>query len=262
MAALPAKVQPERIAARFHLDPIAWFRGAEPLPSLQAVAQAVWSERHLALRYRRAGQSTLKPLKLFPLASCSGRHLVSRGAERKVDPHLSRLRRLRRRDTGRELRAAQGFRSPGLLQKASQDYEAGLYLERADVRLSPRGFARLDALGPAVMKRPSGRRAGPIAKAGCVARCRSKRSMPACASCCGSAKRWRSKGRRRYARRWKARSRRCSRGIAMLRDRAQEGLAEILELGGADAVDLRANSRTFAGRRSAMSISERSEKIT
>ena len=69
MAALPAKVQPgaERIAARFHLDPVAWFRGAEPLPSLQAVARAVWSERHLALRYRRAGQSALKPLKLGPL---------------------------------------------------------------------------------------------------------------------------------------------------------------------------------------------------
>src|ERR1700742_1344594 len=43
MAALPARVAPgaERIAARFHLDPVGWFRGAEPLPSLQAVARAV-----------------------------------------------------------------------------------------------------------------------------------------------------------------------------------------------------------------------------
>src|SRR5271170_147613 len=59
MAALPASVQPgaERIAARFHLDPVAWFRGADPLPSLPAVARAVWSERTLKLSYRRAGQS-------------------------------------------------------------------------------------------------------------------------------------------------------------------------------------------------------------
>ena len=34
LAALPANVQPdaERIAARFHLDPVTWFRDADPLP--------------------------------------------------------------------------------------------------------------------------------------------------------------------------------------------------------------------------------------
>ena len=59
MAALPPRVLPnaERIAARFHLDPVAWFRNAEPLPSLQAVARAVWSGHYLDLHYRRAGQS-------------------------------------------------------------------------------------------------------------------------------------------------------------------------------------------------------------
>src|ERR1700759_5658940 len=48
LAALPANMQPsaERIAARFHLDPVAWFHGADPLPSLQTVARAVWSERY------------------------------------------------------------------------------------------------------------------------------------------------------------------------------------------------------------------------
>src|SRR5271154_5204620 len=36
MAALPANLQPgaQRIASRFHLDPVAWFRGQDPLPSL------------------------------------------------------------------------------------------------------------------------------------------------------------------------------------------------------------------------------------
>jgi predicted DNA-binding transcriptional regulator YafY len=39
MAALPAHVRPraQRIAARFHLDPAAWFRSADPMPSLQNV---------------------------------------------------------------------------------------------------------------------------------------------------------------------------------------------------------------------------------
>src|ERR1700743_3843193 len=58
MAALPANVQPnaEGIASRFHLDPVAWFKGADPLPSLPIVAQAVWSERWLKLRYRNSGE--------------------------------------------------------------------------------------------------------------------------------------------------------------------------------------------------------------
>src|SRR6185503_15452175 len=53
LAALPANVQSnaERIASRFHLDPIAWFRGADTLPALQPVARAVWNEHYLALRY-------------------------------------------------------------------------------------------------------------------------------------------------------------------------------------------------------------------
>lgn len=42
-AALPANMQPnvERVASRFHLDPVAWFRGTEPLAALKSVARAV-----------------------------------------------------------------------------------------------------------------------------------------------------------------------------------------------------------------------------
>src|SRR5215467_6861051 len=41
LAALPAAVQPdaERIAQRFHLDPVPWFRFNDALPSLRTVAQ-------------------------------------------------------------------------------------------------------------------------------------------------------------------------------------------------------------------------------
>src|SRR5580704_11282088 len=69
MAALPANIQPgaERIAARFHLDPTGWFRAADPLPSLQSVARAVWSEKMLKLDYRRAGEADAIPRRLGPL---------------------------------------------------------------------------------------------------------------------------------------------------------------------------------------------------
>src|ERR1051326_1033645 len=59
LAALPPAVQAdaERIASRFHLDPVAWFRGTDPLPALQTIARAVWSHRYLKLRYRAAGET-------------------------------------------------------------------------------------------------------------------------------------------------------------------------------------------------------------
>jgi len=69
LAALPPSLQPsaERIAARFHLDPGAWFHHADTLPSLPVIARAVWSERMLKLRYRRAGETEARPRRLGPL---------------------------------------------------------------------------------------------------------------------------------------------------------------------------------------------------
>ena len=40
-----------RVSARFHLDPIDWYRGPSATDHLPAIAQAVWSERRLAMRY-------------------------------------------------------------------------------------------------------------------------------------------------------------------------------------------------------------------
>src|SRR4029079_6360934 len=59
LAALPPALQPgaERIAARFHLDPGAWFHELGPLPALPVIARAVWSERILSVRYRRSGDT-------------------------------------------------------------------------------------------------------------------------------------------------------------------------------------------------------------
>jgi predicted DNA-binding transcriptional regulator YafY len=54
-AALPPALRERsgRIRERFHLDAPGWYREAEPVPHLSAVAQAVWNERRLRVRYRR-----------------------------------------------------------------------------------------------------------------------------------------------------------------------------------------------------------------
>ena len=152
-AALPAKVQPgaDRIAARFHLDPVGWFRAAEPLPSLQTVARAVWNARYLALGYRRAGQSALKQRKLGPLGLVlkgGTWYLVAQSAKSIRTYRVSAIFEPKMLDEA--FARPRGFDLPAYWQHASREYEASLYGETAEVRLSARGLARLDTLGHAV----------------------------------------------------------------------------------------------------------------
>jgi predicted DNA-binding transcriptional regulator YafY len=151
LAALPAGVQrdAERIASRFHLDPVGWFRGADPLPALQIVAQAVWSGRTLKIRYRNSGEEY--PRKLGPLG------LVLKGgvwylvAQSGKAVRTYRVAQIVEAEVTEEAFARPSkFDLAAHWTEASRAYEAGLYHEQADVRLSPRGMALLDLLGPHV----------------------------------------------------------------------------------------------------------------
>jgi predicted DNA-binding transcriptional regulator YafY len=151
LAALPANVQrdAERIASRFHLDPVGWFRTADPLPALQIVAQAVWSGRYLKVRYRNSGEEY--PRKLGPLG------LVLKGGVWYLVAQSGKAVRTYRvaQIVAAEI-AEEAFTRPKTFDlaahwsEASRAYEASLYHEQADVRLSPRGMALLDLLGPHV----------------------------------------------------------------------------------------------------------------
>jgi predicted DNA-binding transcriptional regulator YafY len=54
-ASLPDEMvgRADRVRERFHLDAPGWFRPDEATPHLATVAEAVWSERQLSVRYRR-----------------------------------------------------------------------------------------------------------------------------------------------------------------------------------------------------------------
>src|SRR5215218_471427 len=68
MAALPPELRSRagRIRERFHLDAPGWFQEAEQPPYLEAVADAVWNQRPLRIRYERWGgvtvERTVEPL--------------------------------------------------------------------------------------------------------------------------------------------------------------------------------------------------------
>ncbi len=166
LAALPANVQPEaeRIASRFHLDPVAWFRGADTLPSLQTVARAVWSGRYLALRYRRAGQDETRSLKLGPLG------LVLKGgvwylvAQNGKAVRTYRVANIAAAEiTDLPFPRPDDFNLAAHWEKASHDYEKSVYRDEADVLLSPAGLDRLWRLGSSVLESAERTRSGPDA---------------------------------------------------------------------------------------------------
>ncbi|MEU4805978.1 WYL domain-containing protein [Actinosynnema sp. NPDC023587] len=57
LAALPPELRSRagRIRERFHLDTSGWFRQAEEMPFLASIADAVWEQRRVRVRYRRWG---------------------------------------------------------------------------------------------------------------------------------------------------------------------------------------------------------------
>lgn len=155
LAALPAGLQPsaERIAARFHLDPGVWFQHVDALPSLPVIARAVWSERMLKLRYRRAGETEARPRRLGPLGL-----VLKAGVWYLIAQSGKSIRTYRARNihdaeiTDEPFARPKHFDLAAHWQEAVREYEAGVYHEHADVVLSPKGIYMLDLLGPYVQR--------------------------------------------------------------------------------------------------------------
>lgn len=154
LAALPAKVQPsaERIASRFHLDPTAWFRAAEPLPALQPVAQAVWAERLLDLRYRPRGEIEAYPRRLAPLGlvlKAGVWYLVARAGAAIRTYRVANIEAAM--VTDEPFDRPKAFDLAAHWQAASAAYETRLVQAEAVVRISSRGVELLPLLGSAVV---------------------------------------------------------------------------------------------------------------
>jgi len=155
LAALPPNLQPEaeRIAARFHLDPGAWFHDVDRLPSLPVIARAVFRERVLKLRYRRAGEVEARPRRLGPLGlvlKAGIWYLVAQSGKsvrtyRAANIHDAEV-------TDEVFTRPRHFDLAAYWQQTVREYEAGVYREHAEVELSPRGVYLLEMLGPYVMK--------------------------------------------------------------------------------------------------------------
>ncbi|MEV6040830.1 YafY family protein [Nonomuraea sp. NPDC052116] len=155
MAALPVELRDRagRIQERFHLDAPTWYRDQDPVTYLPAVADAVWNERRIQVRYRRwkAPQEVERRLDPYGLVVKAGRwYLVARAGEDVRTYRVSQILDLHPLPEG--FTRPDGFDLAAYWQGYLAEFEARLRRGEAVLRLSPRGVERVpDLMTPGVV---------------------------------------------------------------------------------------------------------------
>ncbi|MFI7150234.1 helix-turn-helix transcriptional regulator [Nonomuraea sp. NPDC050022] len=146
MAALPVELRDRagRIQERFHLDAPTWYRDAQPVAHLPAVADAVWNERVLEVRYRRwkAPQEVERRLEPYGLVVKAGRwYLVARAGEQVRTYRVSQILGLHA--LPERFTRPDDFDLTAYWQAYLAEFEARLRWGEAVIRLSPQGMRLL-----------------------------------------------------------------------------------------------------------------------
>ncbi|WP_042377385.1 helix-turn-helix transcriptional regulator [Streptacidiphilus melanogenes] len=168
-AALPHELrrQARRVRERFHLDAPGWYREADDVPHLPAVAAAVWQRHAVHVRYRRWYAPEIVERRLEP------RGIVLKGGRWYVVAHaggpeprvyrISQIQELRSLDE--EFTVPADFDLAGYWQAHARRLQDRLWQGRAEIRISPAGVERLreaaaqaviDAVDAGEEERPGG----------------------------------------------------------------------------------------------------------
>jgi predicted DNA-binding transcriptional regulator YafY len=154
LAALPAdmRARANRVSERFHLDPLSWFTDVEEPAHLIALAESVWEQRELRVRYRRWRGEVKRTLQPLGVVLKGGVWYVVAMAEGQVRTYrAARILEIERLE--QHFERPDGFRLAEFWQAWADDFESRSLQHRARVRVSPRGLAMMDFLfGPAIMR--------------------------------------------------------------------------------------------------------------
>lgn len=153
LAALPPERQAaaERMAGRFHLDPVGWYQTDEETKRLPALAQTVWTCRRIVVRYeswKGPVERTLEPLGLILKAGVW--YLAARPADGVArEPRTYRVSNIL--DLAVEetvFERPDPFDLVAWWAEASARFERDLFTGEARLRMSAEGRNRLARLGP------------------------------------------------------------------------------------------------------------------
>ncbi|MGQ4363810.1 helix-turn-helix transcriptional regulator [Streptomyces sp. SAS_272] len=151
-AALPPalRARSARVRERFHLDAPGWYRDAESLPHLPAVADAVWNQQPLRIRYRRWAEPREVDRDLSPLGIVlkgGTWYLVAAGTAGSGGIRTYRVSQIQELAPGTEpFEMPADFDLAEYWQASLADFDARRFRGHAVVRLSPETMRRLPDL--------------------------------------------------------------------------------------------------------------------
>jgi predicted DNA-binding transcriptional regulator YafY len=153
LAALPAdwRGDAERVGARFHLDPVDWFRSAAPADHLRLVAEGVWNERRLRMRYESWTEVSDRVLDPLGLVLKGGAwYLVARHQR---EPRTYRVAAIESAEVLDEhFTRPPKFDLAAFWSESTRRFEQGVYRDFATLRVSPLGLNRLRGFSPIVAR--------------------------------------------------------------------------------------------------------------
>lgn len=150
-AALPERNRAgaQKIARRFHLDPVDWFKSAESARLLPEIARALWSDTVIDIDYRRQDRITSRRLKPYGLVLKGGTwYLVAERSDEIRTYRVSNIVKLI--VTSERFSRPKDFDLVKFWTDSSRAYEIGLYRDRARLRVSPTGLRRLEYMSTAI----------------------------------------------------------------------------------------------------------------
>ncbi|MDC0720444.1 helix-turn-helix transcriptional regulator [Nannocystis bainbridge] len=150
LAALPPERQAaaERLAGRFHLDPVGWYQHTDGAERLPAIAQAIWNERRIAVAYeswKGPVERELEPLGLILKGGAWYLAARPRAANGVRTYRVANIRELAVHDERFERPA--DFDLAAWWAETSQRFERDLFTGEARLRLTHEGLKRLSSLG-------------------------------------------------------------------------------------------------------------------
>jgi predicted DNA-binding transcriptional regulator YafY len=153
LTALPTawREQALTVSARLHLDPVDWYREQEAVPLLGLVAEAVWKDRCLAMRYeswKRTSMRTVGPLGL--VLKGGAWYVVALLADQPRTFRVANILSAQLLDDS--TRRPRHFDLAAYWADSMRRFERDLYTGEATVLATDAGLKGLSGLGSAVAK--------------------------------------------------------------------------------------------------------------
>ncbi len=153
LATLPPEWQADaqHLSARFHLDAVDWFHSAARTEHLGAVADAVWAERRLHIRYESWNGVRERDVEPLGLVLKAGIWYMAARTGPGASPRTYRVSNiLALTPLQQHFKAPRDFDLAAYWQESTRRFETGVYNETASLRVSPRGLRLLREFSTAV----------------------------------------------------------------------------------------------------------------